>query len=96
MAITREQQLELRKMLHACTSSYGARKREAERVVPVTAAERAAQRLLKRIATKRDRVRLRHMARYDKLKTDTREAIYFGNDLNKALRLLKQLKALSL
>ena len=96
MAITREQQLELRRMFSACTASWRIKRSEALREVPVSAAERAAQRLLKRIEAKRERAKTRYTERHNKLKQEAREAIYFGDDLNKALRLLKQLKALSL
>jgi hypothetical protein len=95
MPITRDQQTELRRMLDACTGS-GRGWREAARTVPVTAAERAAQRLLKRMEAKRTRARARYTQRFNKLKAEVHETIIFGNDLNKALRLLKQLKAMSL
>jgi hypothetical protein len=96
MAITREQHLELRRMFGNCSASWRSKQAEGMRAVPVTSAERAARRLIKRIEVKRERARTKYSARYESLKAEAREAIYFGQDLAKALRLLKQLKAMSL
>lgn len=92
--ITREQQFELRKMLGACHGNHSAARRLAMKEIPVTIYERRAERLLKSMEKKRARAAARHTKKYDALKMKARQAIYFGDDAGKALKLLAKLEAM--
>ena len=95
MPMTRDQQLELRKMLQGCHGAYSIAKREALKTVPVTSSERAALRLLKQIEGRRERARQRVNKRYEIAKSKARELVFLGDDAKKALKAIKSLQAMS-
>jgi carboxylesterase type B len=86
MPMTREHQIELRKMLDGTRDNYQAFKRRAEKEMPPTAAEKTASRLLTCMRKRRERVAQKYSRQFAKLKDAARTAVFFGDDTKDALR----------
>jgi guanylate kinase len=89
--ITREQHKELMSLI-PYSGNYSRFSRAAEKAVPITAAERAAKRLVKRQEKRREAIRQRLSKKFNMLRAEAREAIYFGGDLKTALKKVKAVR----